>query len=34
MTNPMLMQTLLWLFAGVMLVFMLGRRRKRKVERH
>jgi hypothetical protein len=34
MTNPMLMQTLLWFAAGVMLVFMLGRRRKRKVERH
>jgi hypothetical protein len=34
MINPMLIQSLLWFFAGVMLVYMLGRRRKRKVERH
>jgi hypothetical protein len=33
MTNPLLMQALLWLFAGVTLILMLGRRRKRKVVR-
>lgn len=33
MLNPLLMQSLLWLFAGVTLIMMLGRRRKRKVIR-
>jgi hypothetical protein len=33
MVNPLLMQSLLWLVAGVTLIMMLGRRRKRKVTR-
>jgi hypothetical protein len=30
MTNPLVLQSLLWLIAGVTLIMMLGRRRKRK----
>jgi hypothetical protein len=33
MPNPLFMQALLWLFAGITLIMMLGRRRKRKALR-